>query len=171
RLERLIDIMLADQRTRLQDQISAIEAMIPLWETKVLDINERVSASERVKENVAREQGYYDHLLGMLQNVDMSKNVQQEQISLLQPATPAQIPKRLVPLRVALGFLAGAFLGLGIVFVWYMLDDRFVSVRDIKDQFGETVLGLVPQIKVSRRKPQQALLADSDTRLAYVESY
>jgi capsular exopolysaccharide synthesis family protein len=65
----------------------------------------------------------------------------------------------------------GTFLGLGIVFVWYLLDDRFVSVHDIKDQFGETVLGLVPQIKVHRSKPEQALLQPNDPRPAYAESY
>jgi polysaccharide biosynthesis transport protein len=171
RLQRLIAIIIADKRSRLSERILAIESVIPLWEAKVLGINDRVSESERLKENVTREQGYYDHLLGMLQNVDLSKNVQQEQLSILQPATSAQLQKRLLLIRIVLALVAGAFLGLGLVFVWYMLDDRFVSVRDIKDQFGETILGLVPQIKVPRSKPQRALLEKADARLAYVESY
>jgi capsular exopolysaccharide synthesis family protein len=57
------------------------------------------------------------------------------------------------------------------VFGWYLLDDRFVSYRDIKDQFGETILGLVPQIKVAKSKPEMALLVDSDSRLGYLESF
>jgi capsular exopolysaccharide synthesis family protein len=171
RLQRLIAIMIADKRIRLEERILAVEAAIPLWETKVLDINGRLSQSERLKENVTREQGYYDHLLGMLQNVDLGKNVQQEQISLLQPATTVNPEKRHLVLRIALAVIGGLFFGLGLVYVWYMADDRFVSVRDIKDQFGEKVLGLVPQIKTSRNKPQQALLENSDARHAYIESY
>ena len=171
RLQRLISIMIGDQRIHLQERISAIEAAIPFWETKVLDINDRLAQSERLKENVTREQGYYDHLLGTLQNVDLSKNVQQERLSVLQSATPSQIETRNLPLRMALAVIFGLFLGLGLVFGWYLLDDRFVSVRDIKDQFGEPVLGLVPQIKVPRANPQQALLENADVRPAYVEAY
>jgi Mrp family chromosome partitioning ATPase len=52
-----------------------------------------------------------------------------------------------------------------------LLDDRFVSVRDIKDQFGESVLGLVPQVRISRSKPQDGLLQPGDSRQPYAESY
>jgi len=171
RLQRLISIMVEEKRTRLRETISAIEAAIPSWEAKVLDINDRVAQSQRLKENVAREQVYYDHLLGTLQNVDLSKNVQRERLSVLQPPTTAQLEKRNLVLRVVLAGFGGLFLGLGLVFVWYLFDDRFVSVRDIKDQFGETILGLVPQIKFSRAQPQAALLAPADSRRDYVEAY
>ncbi len=101
----------------------------------------------------------------------MGKNVQQEQLSILQPATPARPEIRSFILRVILAGIGGIFFGLALVFIWYMLDDRFVSVRDIKDQFGETILGLVPQIKASAAQPETALLADVDSRHAYMESY
>jgi len=171
RLQRLIAIMVEDKRTRLQERIAVIESALPTWETKVLDINDRLAQGQRLKDNVAREQGYYDHLLGMLQNVDLGKNVQQEQLSVLQPATPAQPELRSLFTGVVLAGLSGLFFSLGIVFVWYLLDDRFVSFRDVKDQFGETFLGLVPQVKVPRAKPESALLENSDARPAYVESY
>jgi capsular exopolysaccharide synthesis family protein len=110
-------------------------------------------------------------LLNTLQNVDLGKNVQQERLSVLQPATSAAPEKRYLPLRIALALIGGLVISLGIVFAWYLLDDRFVSVHDIKDQFGETILGLVPQIKSPRTQPQAALLANPDPRHAYVESY
>jgi capsular exopolysaccharide synthesis family protein len=156
---------------QLETRIAAINEAISFQEAKLLNVNERLSENQRLKDNVARQQGYYDHLLGTLQNVDLSKTVQQERLSILQPATPAQPEKRYLALRLALSFVCGLLLSMGLVFAWHLLDDRFVSVRDIKDQFGETLLGLVPQIRVSRRKPQQALLEVSDSRLAYLESY
>jgi capsular exopolysaccharide synthesis family protein len=171
RLQRLIVIMLDDKRTHLQERVAAIQAALPVWETKVLDINDRLSQGQRLKNNVAREQGYYDHMLGMLENVDLGKNVQQEQLSVLQAPTAAQPELRSLPSRIVLAALGGLMFSLGIIFVWYLLDDRFVSFRDIKDQFGETFLGLVPQIKVPRANPQSALLASNDGRPAYVESY
>jgi capsular exopolysaccharide synthesis family protein len=155
----------------LEAQSAAINEAIPYPEAKLLSVNECLSEGQRLKDNVARQQGFYDHLLVTLQNVDLSKTVQQERLSILQPATAGQPERRYLAFRLVLAFVLGLFLSLGIVFGWHLLDDRFVSFRDIKDQFGETLLGLVPQIKVSRRKPQQALLAHSDPRLAYVESY
>lgn len=159
------------QIRELESRIAAVSEAIPPLETNLFSISERLSESQRLKDNVARQQAYYDHLLGTLQNVDLSKTVQQERLAILQPATSAQPEKRYLPLRLALAFVCAVLLSLGIVFAWHLVDDRFVSVRDIKDQFGETLLGLVPQVKVSRRKPQQALLAHSDSRLAYAESF
>jgi succinoglycan biosynthesis transport protein ExoP len=178
RLQRLVSILEEENRSgkaaalkELEQRMAAIEAAIPSLETKVLDINERLARAQRLKTNIQREQGYYDHLLSTLQNVDLNRNVQQERLSVLEPPSPGQPEKRDLPLRIVLAVIGGLALGLGIVFVWHLLDDRFVSVRDIKDQFGETMLGLVPQIKVSRARPQEALLGSGDSRLAYVESY
>jgi capsular exopolysaccharide synthesis family protein len=140
-------------------------------EAKLLDINERLSEGTLLKDNVLREQGYYDHLLATLQNVDLGKDLEHERLSVLQPATPALPENRYLVARTAAAVICGLLIGLGLVFEWYLLDDRFVSFRDIKDQFGETLLGLVPQVKVSRRKPQQALLESPDSRLGYLESY
>jgi capsular exopolysaccharide synthesis family protein len=103
--------------------------------------------------------------------VDLSKNVQQERLSLLQPASAGRPTDRHVVLRVFLAGMGGLFLSLGLVFVWYLLDDRFVSVHDIKDQFGEMVLGLVPQIRVPRSNPRKVLLEGRDSRKAYAECY
>ncbi len=157
--------------TDLENRITAVQAAIPPLEAKVREDNDRLVRNETLKLNVAREQGYYDHLLGTLQSVDLNKNVQQEGISVLQAATAPQPEKRHLPIRIALAVIFGLFMGLGIVYIWYMLDDRFVSFHDITDQFGETLLGLVPQIKVPRRQPAQALLAEVDPRVAYLESY
>jgi Mrp family chromosome partitioning ATPase/uncharacterized protein involved in exopolysaccharide biosynthesis len=155
----------------LETRIAAINEAIPFPEAKLFNVNERLSEAQRLKDNIARQRGFYDHLLTTLQNVDLSKTVQQERLSVLQPATTAQSVKRYLPVRVVAAIIGGVFLSFGLVFGWHLLDDRFVSVRDIKDQFGEPLLGLVPQVRVSRRKPQQALLAPSDSRRAYVESY
>jgi capsular exopolysaccharide synthesis family protein len=178
RLRKLIGILEDDNRaqkvvelTALEKRISAIETAIPSLEAKVLDDDDRLSQSQRLKENADREKGYYDHLLGTLQTVDLGKDVQQERLSVLQPATFAQPEKRYLPLRIVLAVIVGSFLGLAIVFGWYLLDDRFVSFRDITDQYGENLLGLVPQIKIPKKKPAQALLANADSRRAYLESY
>jgi capsular exopolysaccharide synthesis family protein len=178
RLKETIKVLSDQDRTEkvaqlkdLQKRIAAIQAAIPALEAQILQNNVDLNRSLSLKEIVQRDQGYYDHLLGTLQGVDMNKNLPQENLSVLQPATPSQPEKRYVPIRVAVAFVFGLFIGLALVYGWYLLDDRFVSFHDITDQFGETLLGLVPQIKVSHKQPAQALLAEVDDRQSYLESF
>ena len=165
---------LAERNANLEEldkRIAAIEGSIPTWEAKVQNMNERLSKADLLKNNIQRESGYYDHLLSTLENADLGKNVQREQLSVLQAPTSPQPVRRHPVLLSVLALVFGVFLSLALVFGWYLIDDRFVSVRDIKDQFGETVLGLVPQIRVPKSKPQLALIEPGDTRAGYVESY
>lgn len=173
-LAALVAVDASQRKAQLEEtteRIAAISNAIPGWQARIADVNNRLADSKRLETAVLQQQGYYDHLLELLQNVDLSRNVQPERVSILQSATSATPVKRHLPIVVGLAMIFGTFLSLGIVFIWYALDDRFVSVRDIKDQFGEVVLGLVPQIKIHRSKPQQALLQPNDPRPAYAECY
>ncbi len=176
--QRLVYILereyISQQQVQLQEldrRISGIRTIIPTLEQKMLDINQRFSQTQRLKSDIDRAQQYRDHLLATLQSVDLNKSVQPEQISVLEPASPGHPELRHLPVRIFLAVVGSVAVALGLVFVWYLLDDRFVSVGDIKDQFGETILGLVPQVKISRTKPLAALLENSDPRLGYVESF
>ena len=164
----------SQRKSDLQDiekRLGATESAVPAWETKVLEINARLSQAHALKNNIQNEQAYYDHLLGLLQNVDLSRNVQQERASILQAPTPGQPAKRVLPLRLALAVLLGLALGLGFTFVWHLFDDRLMSVRDLKAQFGEAVLGLIPEIKVPSAKPQNALVTTGQSHGGYFESF
>lgn len=178
RLERSVAVLEQQQAEQIQGElrevemrIAAVDASLPNWEKRVLDINARLSESQRLKNNILREQGYYDRLLATLQTADLSRNVQQEQFSVLQPATAAAVTKRYLSVRIALALVAGLMLGAGLAFIWYLLDDRFVSVRDVHDQFGEKVIGLIPGIKVRAARVAESLLQPADPRQAYAESF
>lgn len=178
RLERTITIL--EQQTgkerssrleALDKRIAAMQASLPALEATVLRVNERLSDAQRLKNNVQREQGFYDHLLATLQNVDLGKNVQQERLSVLQTPTIPLVVNRHLPLRLAIALAFGTLLGSGVVFVWYLYDDRFVSLGDLKDQFGDMVMGLVPQVRIPRSNPTASLLQNEDPRQAYADSY
>lgn len=178
RLQRLVYVLEKEneaqanvQLQELNRRISAIQSIIPTLDQKMLNINQRYSQTQQLKANIDREQQYRDHLLATLQSVDLSKSVQQEHISVLEPASASQPEKRHLPIRITLAVIGSVALAMGLVFIWHILDDRFVSVRDIQDQYGEMVLGLVPRIRIPKSKPQTALLSPVDPRKAYVASY
>jgi capsular exopolysaccharide synthesis family protein len=155
----------------VQKRIDCVRAAIPEVERKVLEASERLSQSQRYKNELQRQQGRYESLLGMLQNLDVGRNMAQERTTVLEPPSPGRPPERSFAFRLLLAVVGGGFLSLGIVFAWHLLDDRFVSVRDVKDHFGEPILGLIPEIKIARSRPREALLRDGDSRRAYAESY
>ncbi|HEX3624681.1 MAG TPA: AAA family ATPase [Verrucomicrobiae bacterium] len=153
------------------ERMAAISNAIPLWQAEVAESNNRLSEGDRLKANIQRQQGYYDSLLGLLQNVDLTKNMQQERVTVLDTPTPGQLVQGNLPVGIFLATVLALAASLSIIFVWHLFDDRFVSVRDIKDQFGEVVLGLVPRIKIPRSDPKAALLKDVDPRRPYWESF
>lgn len=154
-----------------EQRIALITNAIPRWQATISDSNNRLSEGGRLKTNIERQQGYYDHLLALLQNVDLTKNVQNERITVLEPPSPGFPNQGNLALQIVLAVMLGVAASAAVVFVWHLFDDRFVSVRDVKDQFGEVVLGMVPQIKIPKKQPQKALVQELDSRRAYSESY
>ena len=155
----------------LKERIAAIKASLPTVNERVAEANDRLTESRRRKNDLDFEQTRYDSFISMRQNVDLSKSLAQERISVLEAPSIAIPAERNLPLRIVLAAVGGVFVALALVFGWYLLDDRFVSVHDVKDQFGERVLGLVPEIKVRRSQPRQVLLDTGDQRAGYAESF
>ncbi len=151
--------------------IALIEDKIPSVKAQVQDLNDKLSQAEKIKSDIQHEQTYYDFLLGKLRDVDLNKNMAQEKVTVLDPPSQGYPDARSLPFRIFLALVGGIFGAMGIVFVWYMFDDRLVSIHDVKDQFGETVLGIVPRVRVKKSRPGDALIQPDDSRAGYVESY
>ena len=170
-LEEIDDAQLKAKIQENEERIAAISNVIPAWEAGLSDSGNRLSGSEGLKADIQRQQGYYDRLLSLLQNVDLTKNMQEERVTVLDPPSPGQPAQRSLPPLIIVAVVLGLAASSGIVFFWHLLDNRFASVSDLKDQFGETILGLVPQIKIPRARPKTALLQEADPRTGYWESY
>ena len=153
-------------RQRMTNLLESIEA----WQNKVIEADAQMAEAERLKENVARAQSIYDRLTALLQNVDISRNIDQETLAVLQPATMAELSRAGEIKTFVFTILAGLLLGLGSVFLVMVRDDRFNSLDDVSEKFGDVVVGQVPHIP--RLKGQKTpLLALDDPREMYAESY
>ncbi len=47
----------------------------------------------------------------------------------------------------------GLALGLGIIFLLALRDDRFTSIADVTEKFGDNVVGQVPEMPVRSGRP------------------
>ncbi|HFI0135671.1 TPA: YveK family protein [Streptococcus suis] len=69
-------------------------------------------------------------------------------VTTLEEAVPAESPSTPRTNRnLALGFLAGGVLAVGLVIVFEVLDDRVKRPQDIEEVMGLTLLGVVPDSK------------------------
>jgi capsular exopolysaccharide synthesis family protein len=178
RAQKLVDVysrqnqdQIATARQALQIKMDSVSQFIKEWEVKLADANELMATANSLKQNVQRDQGMYDRLSALLQNVDISRNIDQETLAVLEPASPAKRSYAEAESMLIESVILGLGLGLGIIALITVRDDRFNSLVEVTEKFGDNVVGQVPEIpKISRANPL-ALLMDNDDRHMYAESY
>ncbi len=177
RLEKLLDIYrdqgqqqrsLSLESIRLR--IKAVEDTLSDWEKRVVDANSRMSDYDKLKDTVARAQALYDQMLRLLQNVDVNKNIDQENMTIMERATVAAEQIRL-PLRLAVAGGVGFFLGLGILVLWERRDDRLFSLIEFKQQFEESLICQIPQVRAQSGKNQPVLITGMETHSMFAEGF
>jgi uncharacterized protein involved in exopolysaccharide biosynthesis len=95
---------LQDSRQTIQLKTDNVQSSIKEWESKVLEANSRLADAERLKLNVQREKTVYDRLMVLVQTVGISRNIDQETLAILEPASP---PKRSYTQEIRLLGVAG----------------------------------------------------------------
>jgi polysaccharide biosynthesis transport protein len=154
-------------RTRMED----VDKSIREWEAKVLVANARIAEAERLKLNVQRVQQVYERLAMLVNNVGISRNIDQETLAILEPAS---LPKRSYTKeisQIALGVVGGMALGLGIILLLALRDDRFTTLRELNQRIGAIVVGQVPKVPSLKSQAALPLLEGNDSRHAYAESF
>ena len=147
-----------------------VMASIKEWEAKVVAANAVIGEANRLKLNVERTQSVYDRLALLVQNVGISRNIDQESLAILEPASPAKRSYSSEISGLMLAILGGLAAGLGIVFLIAVRDDRFTSITEVNSTLGDNVVGLLPEVgqEDGRIMP---LLVLNDPRHIYAESY
>ena len=140
------------------------------WEAKVVEANTTIAEAERLRLNIQRIQSVYDRLVLLVQNVGISRGIDQENLAILEPASPSKRSYVSEKSGLALAILGGLAAGLGVVFLIGVRDDRFTSVTEVNSTLGDTVVGLLPEVS-QKGGGAMPLLALNDSRHIYAESY
>jgi polysaccharide biosynthesis transport protein len=174
--ENLIKLYRADtvekletRRKSIGKQMENLQSNIKEWESKALDLSQRLAQFNRVKGKVDRLKMLYDRLTNNLKEVNVSQSVDGgDQISIMEMASPpiSVRPGLLKSLLIGLG--CGAVAGIGILLLLDRIDDRMASFGEFQHQFSENVLGQIPKEKT---KGKVTLLQPDDARHVFAESY
>jgi succinoglycan biosynthesis transport protein ExoP len=176
RVEKLVSLYEGEEKDQFNNakasialKISNVEKAIKEWEDKMVDANSRLAQYGLLKENLDRVQNLYDHLLHLLQNVGLDKNVDQETVVIMDPGV--ELPAQSMTRQRILASVIGLILGLGIVGFIASYDDRLTSPKEFKVIFPEKLLGLLPDMSGGKDKTPLELLSAQDRRHAFAESY
>jgi Mrp family chromosome partitioning ATPase/uncharacterized protein involved in exopolysaccharide biosynthesis len=161
---------LVNAKQTVKMRIDRVQETIKEWEAKVNNASERIAEYERQKLNVGRLQELHDHLLGLLQTVDVSKNLDQENITILDRPSIATSAKNEILVAAFLLFV-GLGSGLGLVFLVEQNDDRILSLEELTRHFPEWIIGQVPEVPQVKKKKRAALLELNDDRHTFAESH
>jgi len=174
--EKLIDLFRQDtvekldtRRKSIGKQMENLQSNIKEWETKALDLSQRLAQFNRIKGKAERLKLLYDRLTNNLKDINVSQSVDSgDQISIMEMAgAPMSVrPGLLKSLLIGLG--CGALAGIGILLLLDRIDDRMASFGEFQHQFSENVLGQIPKEKT---KGRVTLLQADDARHVFAESY
>jgi capsular exopolysaccharide synthesis family protein len=161
---------LVNRRQSLQWELKNLEAAFAEWDTKAIESSRKIADYDRMRLDLQRLQTAHDRLLGVMQNVDVGKTVDQENLGVLEPASVAR------PVNPMLKYLLAAFVlatavSLGTLYCLGLFDDRFASITELSSYLSEDVLGQVPAI--SLRNPQGKLDAKfmEKQRFEFLEAF
>jgi succinoglycan biosynthesis transport protein ExoP len=176
--EKMLDIyghesndQLAASRQSMKTRMDNIMAAIKEWENKIMDANIHIAEGEQLKASVNRTQAIFDHLSGLLQTVDLSRNIDQETLTILDPASPAIRSHSEETGLLEKSAFGGIALGLAIIALIAIRDDRLNSLAEVSERFGDVIVGQVPDMPRLRGATQMPLLEVEDNRDMYAESY
>jgi capsular exopolysaccharide synthesis family protein len=91
----------------------------------------------------------------------------------LEPASPAKRSYKEAKTMITQAGFMGLALGCGIILLITLRDDRFASLVEVTESFGDNVVGQVPEMAGldTPGSPPPALLQSEDERHMYAESY
>lgn len=177
-----VDSLLRIYRRQNQEQLTAarksvdirmenVKASIHQWQAKVLESNARIAEAEGLRLQVQRAQSVNDRLVLLVQNVGISRNIDQDTLAILETATAPVRSYRTQGMAVGLGVLGGLSLGMLVVGLLAWKDEAFHSQFDLDEQVGAVVVGQVPEIPLPRKGLPLPVLLPDDSRHVFAESY
>jgi len=161
---------LAQRRHTIQLEIQNLEAAFKEWDAKALHTSRKMVEYDRIRQDLQRLQGAYDKLLGVVHSVDVGKKLDQENVSVLEPASAPRPQRRM--LRNMLASFAAAFFFSAVFFYFAgRFDDRFASLSELDDDLSETAIGQIPEIALKGQNGKLSMEMLEKQRFEFLEAF
>jgi capsular exopolysaccharide synthesis family protein len=161
---------LENRRQALQLQVTNLEAAFEEWDSNAIASSRKIADYDNLRLDLQRLQNADDRMLGVIQTVDVSKTVDQENVGVLQRASTARPVPRMA-INLLLATLAAMALSFVVLYCVGMFDDRFVSPIELAGYLSEPVLGQIPAIPLKPPAGELDIQFLERQRFEFVESF
>jgi capsular exopolysaccharide synthesis family protein len=161
---------LTNRRAALSLEVTNLEKAFIEWEGKTVDAGRKMADYERLRQDVQRTQAAYDRLLQVISTVDVGKSVDQENVSVLEPASMGA-PVHMGLRNMALALVAATILGAAAVWLLGKFDDRFASSTELSEDFPEKVLGEVMDVRIRKQHTHMRPEVLAGQKFEFLESF
>jgi succinoglycan biosynthesis transport protein ExoP len=161
---------LTNRRAALSLEVTNLETAFIEWQGKTVDAGRKMADYERLRQDVQRTQSAYDRLLQVISTVDVGKSVDQENVSVLEPASfgaPVHMGMR----NMGLALVAAMFVGVAAIWLLGKFDDRFASSSELAEDFPEKVLGQVMDVRIKKQHTQMRPEILAGQKFEFLESF
>src|SRR5256886_2312820 len=161
---------LAHRRQAIELQVQNLEAAFKEWDAKAIESSRKMADYEQIRQNLQRLQTAYDKTLTLIQTVDVSKKVEQENVGILEPASAGTPTHRLLR-NMAIALVGSLLLGFGLLYCIGLFQDDFASLAELTHQLSEEVVGQIPAISIKKPKRRLGVEALEKQRFEFLEAF
>jgi polysaccharide biosynthesis transport protein len=168
--DRIVQAAESDFKTAALQEASVLAA-IESTKVEALDLARRSVPYESRKREMDAAKAVLDSLLTRAKETDVSQELKSSNIRIVDAAVIPRRPARPRPVRdLALAFLFGSGLAVGLALLLDHLDDTLKGPEDVRTHLGVPYLGLVPEADHPGTVAALALL-HGQSHGAFVEGY
>lgn len=147
-----------DREKNLLSRVNYLKGSVQDVRVKSIDYN-------ILKREVDTERTQYDGLLQRLKEISVSDDVGSNLVQIVDTAKVPRTPFKPNKLRaMLLSILLSTALGVGLIFLIELIDDRVKNADDVKEKLSQTIMGLIPRAKKQLDIP--TALADPTSTIA-----
>ncbi|WP_269525655.1 polysaccharide biosynthesis tyrosine autokinase [Coraliomargarita parva] len=170
-LRRQALVRIAERREVVKSLIQNLNEEISIWEQSALENSRLIAEFERLQSRLARSKAAYAQSQDALRAIDANENLQQETVTILEPARHPRPAGQGMVRRFAEGTLYGIILGGGLLFLLGSLDNRILSASEVSAHFEEPLFGAIPyQAELKKDQTSTGLLKKGDDRYVFAEA-
>lgn len=161
---------LALRRQALELQVTNLEAASKDWSAKAVAASRKMADYDQIQQKVQRLQAAYDKTLGLVQNIDVAKRVEQAEVAILDPASVAKPTHRML-IHMAAATVLALLICFGLLYCLALLQDNFASLTELAEHLAEPVLGQIPSISPRESKTLAHVQGLETQRFEFLEAF
>lgn len=161
---------LALRRQALELQIRNIEGAFSDWNVRAIEASRKMADYGEIQQKVRRLQAAYDKTVAQVQDIEVSKRIEQANVGVLDPASVAK-PTHRKFIYLAVAATISLLFCFGVLYVIGLFQDDFASPAELGDLLAAPVVGRIPSSSLHKLKPPLGIEGLERQHFEFLEAF